>query len=401
MLSTSAFNALLLTLEEPPSHVVFILATTNIESVPITILSRCQRLDFKKISDEDIINRLKDVAKSEKIKITDEAIQEIAYISDGGLRDALSILDQLSKKNCEITDAIVLDTIGIISNKNINELVNNLENSDIDKIIEFVNTAKSLAVDYKSLIRKLIDKIKEQCILIKKNQINSNVGYSKYKQLCFELANTIYKSNVSIDSFSMLELILLEYTNSNDQVSEMVVEKKIVKHQKEVSEEKKESKSEEKVTKNDEKYFPGNIFELIDIRVNNCFAGAKKTKLTENKPKWQDFINNNTSKTTKGILMDTDIVLSSDGIMVIKTDLEENAQLINDKLSEISEDFRKYSKLDYLFIAVYDEYWKSKTEEYKENKDKGIKYKILEEPKIETQSKILDDVFSINKVEIK
>ena len=114
MLSTSAFNALLLTLEEPPSHVVFILATTNIESVPITILSRCQRLDFKKISDEDIINRLKDVAKSEKIKITDEAIQEIAYISDGGLRDALSILDQLSKKNCEITDEIVLDTIGII-----------------------------------------------------------------------------------------------------------------------------------------------------------------------------------------------------------------------------------------------------------------------------------------------
>ena len=99
--------------------------------------------------------------------------------------------------------------------------------------------------------------------------------------------------------------------------------------------------------------------------------------------------------------MDTDIVLSSDSIMVIKTDLDENAQLINDKLSEISEDFKKYSKLDYLFIAVYDEYWKSKTEEYKENKDKGIKYKILEEPKIETQSKILDDVFSMNKVEIK
>ena len=123
--------------------------------------------------------------------------------------------------------------------------------------------------------------------------------------------------------------------------------------------------------------------------------------ITENKPKWQDFIKNNTSKTTKGILMDTDIVLSSDDIMVIKTDLEENAQLINDKLSEISEDFKKYSKLDYLFIAVYDEYWKSKTEEYKENKDKGIKYKILEEPKIETQSKILDDVFSMNKVEIK
>ena len=93
MLSTSAFNALLLTLEEPPSNVVFILATTDIQSVPITVLSRCQRFDFRPISNEDIVERLKFVCKKEKIKISDEALDEISYMSNGGLRDALSILD--------------------------------------------------------------------------------------------------------------------------------------------------------------------------------------------------------------------------------------------------------------------------------------------------------------------
>ena len=97
MLSQSAFNALLLTLEEPPEHVVFILATTNIESIPITILSRCQRFDFKKIANNDILNQLKQICDSEKIDYEESGLEEIAVLSDGGMRDALSILDQLSK----------------------------------------------------------------------------------------------------------------------------------------------------------------------------------------------------------------------------------------------------------------------------------------------------------------
>ena len=95
MLSQSAFNALLLTLEDPPAHVIFILATTNIESVPITILSRCQRFDFKKIGFQQIIDRLKYICEQEKIDIDDEALNEIAYISDGGLRDARSYCERL------------------------------------------------------------------------------------------------------------------------------------------------------------------------------------------------------------------------------------------------------------------------------------------------------------------
>ncbi|MDE5831314.1 MAG: AAA family ATPase [Clostridia bacterium] len=94
MLSTGAFNALLKTLEEPPEHVKFILATTEPQKLPPTILSRCQRFDFKKISNEDIIKRLKTVCDESKIHITDAALNLIAVLSEGAARDALSILER-------------------------------------------------------------------------------------------------------------------------------------------------------------------------------------------------------------------------------------------------------------------------------------------------------------------
>ena len=119
MLSASAFNALLLTLEEPPEHVVFILATTNLESVPITIVSRCQRFEFHRITEDDIVDRLKYVCDSEGIKYEEDGLREIAILADGGLRDALSILDQLSKNEEVITNTLVSNEIGSISNKKI------------------------------------------------------------------------------------------------------------------------------------------------------------------------------------------------------------------------------------------------------------------------------------------
>ena len=121
MLSQSAFNALLLTLEEPPEHVLFILATTNLESVPITIVSRCQRFEFHRITENDIIERLKFVCDEEKIKYEDDGLKEIATLADGGLRDALSILDQLSKNDEVITSKLVSEEIGSISNKKIED----------------------------------------------------------------------------------------------------------------------------------------------------------------------------------------------------------------------------------------------------------------------------------------
>ena len=153
MLTESAFNALLLTLEEPPSHVIFILATTNIEAVPITILSRCQRFEFKKIKASDIIDRLNYVAKEENIDIDEEAIKEIAYISDGGLRDSLSLLDQLSKDKDKITVEKVLDEVGSVSMKSIEKLMDLVEDCNHQQIVETLDEYRSLALDYKNIIK--------------------------------------------------------------------------------------------------------------------------------------------------------------------------------------------------------------------------------------------------------
>ncbi len=113
MLSTAAFNALLKTLEEPPAHVIFILATTDLQKLPTTILSRCQRFDFKRISAPEIVRRLKEVAAGENVSITDEAANLIANLAEGGMRDAVSLMDRCLSVTEEIDEQTVSDVMGI------------------------------------------------------------------------------------------------------------------------------------------------------------------------------------------------------------------------------------------------------------------------------------------------
>ncbi len=267
MLTTSAFNALLLTLEEPPSHVVFILATTNIESVPITILSRCQRFDFQKISKETISNHLKDISKREKIKIDDDALNEIAYLSDGGMRDALSLLDQLSKNNEKITYDLIENQFKSVSNKYINDLLNYVEKNDVNNIIDSVEKLKSKAVDYKNLIKKLIDALFVKAINIKKTGKIDRLSYENYKNLIEELSQTILKVNINIDSFIILEMILLNYCNVENK--EKIYKIETISNKELAKEEiKKDNISKE---------------EYINIRVNNCFVNASKQSLENTK----------------------------------------------------------------------------------------------------------------------
>ena len=125
MLTTEAFNALLKTLEEPPAHVVFILATTEAHKVPATIHSRCQRYDFRRISVGEIVDRLKVVTEQMGITTTDEALKLIATHADGGLRDALSILDQCSALDNEpVDEKKVRRMLGLVGNDWIFKLVN-------------------------------------------------------------------------------------------------------------------------------------------------------------------------------------------------------------------------------------------------------------------------------------
>jgi DNA polymerase-3 subunit gamma/tau len=155
MLSPQAFNALLKTLEEPPAHVKFVFATTDVQKVLPTILSRCQRFDLKPIPAELIIARLRKIAKEEKIKVTDAALASIARMADGGMRDAQSILDQMiSFCGAEIAEPDVLDVYGLVAEEKITELAAALAAGDHQKIVALVDDCDASGRD---LVRLLTD----------------------------------------------------------------------------------------------------------------------------------------------------------------------------------------------------------------------------------------------------
>ncbi len=169
MLSKPAFNALLKTLEEPPEHVIFILATTNAEKLPATILSRTQRFSFRPILIEDAVNHLKDIAKKEKIKIEDEALKIIAKRSDGSFRDSISLLDQMSNlvgqdSKQAITTQLVEQTLGLAPLETVDQIIKNIDNHDSKQIVNILNQSINEGVSASVLIDQLIDSIRQQIV---------------------------------------------------------------------------------------------------------------------------------------------------------------------------------------------------------------------------------------------
>ena len=155
MLSTGSFNALLKTLEEPPPHVKFFFATTDPQKVPLTVLSRCQRFDLKPIPNELIVERLKKIAKDEKIKVSEGALQCIARLADGGMRDAQSILDQMiSFCGTEIGEPDVLDVYGLVAGEKVAALAAALAAGDHKKLVAIVDECDAAGRD---LVRLLVD----------------------------------------------------------------------------------------------------------------------------------------------------------------------------------------------------------------------------------------------------
>lgn len=230
MLSNAAFNALLKTLEEPPKYVVFILCTTEPYKIPETILSRCQRFDFKAISDEGIINRLELISKEENISISKEAIEEITNLAEGGMRDALSLLDQVISfvDNKEITLNDVYEVSGNVSNLDLLNLLNLIINNESEKAINMIsdlyNKGKEIpkiADDLMLFLRDILlykSNIFDSSKQIYKTTEFSNTVEKIGKTLIFswldELNNAINQMKFSNQKRSYLDLCIIKMADS-------------------------------------------------------------------------------------------------------------------------------------------------------------------------------------------
>jgi DNA polymerase-3 subunit gamma/tau len=209
MLSTGAFNALLKTLEEPPSHVKFILATTEPQKLPTTILSRCQRFEFKKISEDNIVKRLEIVCKDSNIEITKQALKIIAILSEGAMRDALSILERCIQDGLDkIDEDKVKELVGIPKLIYINKLVKNLIEEEIEGVLQILEEIINDGKDINNLIWEIIKYIKDILLykagkkleiyneeeLIQIKELSEQISKEKLMKFIYELSeieNTI------------------------------------------------------------------------------------------------------------------------------------------------------------------------------------------------------------------
>lgn len=414
MLSTSAFNALLLTLEEPPKDVVFILATTDIQSVPITVLSRCQRFDFKPISIQDIENRLKFVCGEENLKVTDDAIKEIAMMSNGGLRDALSILDQVAGNGEEIDIQDVIANFGGISNKKINQLLSYYENNSVAELIDYINEIKNDGIDIKVLIDKIITKIKSVLIDIKLDNYNGKLDFDNLYNLVFELNKLLTGERNGANYYDLLEIVFLKYINYFP--GNNFVDKNIVK----LTDSKKEStiikRIEEKpkisapaieqtiISQENKLEKKNKVIDFdIDVRINNTFVNAKKDYLNNIKSKWNDFViyESNTNKAMISYLADTNIVAASDKYAILTNNLDITNDLINQNIKSLEKDFNLFFNDNYYLVAVSPKKWEQERNKYINNIKNGYKYEIIDNDIIIKENKselekIASEIFGNN-----
>lgn len=205
MLSVGAFNALLKTLEEPPEHVKFILATTEPQKLPATILSRCQRFDYKKISPDNIKSRLEYICKQSDIKITDEALKTISVLAEGAMRDGLSILERcVQEGEDEINDDKVKELVGIPKVEYINKIVNSVIDCNVDETLQNIDNVIADGKDLNNLIWEIIKYVKD--ILVFKSSGTLNLYNDEELKQIEEISKKTSKERLLKSIYSLSEL---------------------------------------------------------------------------------------------------------------------------------------------------------------------------------------------------
>ena len=229
MLSPGAFNALLKTLEEPPAHVKFILATTEPQKLPATILSRCQRFDFKKISDENIEKRLDYVCKQSNLDITKDAEKLIAQLSEGAMRDALSILERCTQEEGTITDELVKELVGIPKVESVNKIVKAILEKDTDTALTTIDEIVSDGKDIVNFLWEMIKYVKDILVFKTNSKLEiyskqetqaikalaENTTKEKLINIIYELSNLQNDIKWSSQKLIMFQVAIIKLCNSN------------------------------------------------------------------------------------------------------------------------------------------------------------------------------------------
>ena len=442
MLSIGAFNALLKTLEEPPEHAIFILATTDPQKVPETIISRCQCFSFERISTDMIVERLKYVCNQENILIEDDVLREIAISSDGGMRDSLGILDKLSSYTSDlITMDIYIELNGLITKKDLKTLcdfvftanykevlnqINSFNNSGknlIQILSQFMYYLRDLLIDYyveqnsinysALLVEKLITSINEKMFDIKKSgnpkiyieilllnfmsDISDSNSTKSVDTKVSSIKNTLVEKNsndnaghnnvVNDDKYENVESVELEMknvdipTNSNDDA---------------ISQDDL-STVDKKVVNNVNTGDILNLDDIIRVRINNAFALANKQVLN-NEIDNLKLLNDYTFDQKIGYLvcelLNSKFRVASDDIIVLSYEYESIVQqnlLHLEQMEEVYSDITHSSKK---FAIISDLEWDKLKKEYIQHLKEGNHYEVLEEPEKVFKKEETDDIIS-------
>lgn len=390
MLSQSSFNALLKTLEEPVEHVKFILATTDVHKVPVTVLSRCQRYDFKKINVELIEQQLKNICEKEKIKYEENAIKEIAFLCDGSLRDALSMLDQISNIDKKISINQVNQAFGSPPKELIDEIILSIDDKNIES---FINISKKITeenADINIIINKLISNYKN---IIYNNVKEKDFDIDWYKKIIMTLLEikTMLINTYDINMMFEVNILSLIINNVDEKTENKNINKeetKLKTPEKNPKSEKKESevqKSEKKELETQESEIPETQItdEIKKIRINNCFAEANKELKQKSNKQWKNLLAylKDTNLSIYSLLENSQLEVASEKNVIISLSQKNLVDMADLYLEIIEKEFNNInnSKIKICFLSRSE--WERTKAEYISNRDKK-KYIVMKEPKI-------------------
>ena len=404
MLSSGAFNALLKTLEEPPKHVIFILATTEPQKVPLTIISRCQSFEFKPIPIKFMFEKIKNICDSEKIDITDDSINQICENSNGGLRDAISLLDQL---NAYCTETIkkedVLLLSGRISTEEIYNLFDLLSKGDIESTFKLSDNFNEEGKDLVLLCEDIIKYLKDEIVI---DQINSNSKILKIIDkkilidIIFEITNYINVMKNLKDKKIYFDLLLINIFNkinsTNVRINNIGTEvknnenniEKVVNSAEDNKKEETEDKKEEIIETEsnnslDErfKYYD----ELMNIRLNNIIAEADKESLKDYLnffEKLEENLDNLDERKIYNLLLDCTIKAGSKDGIIITTSNKNILEELYENIKEIQSLFVNKLSKDLKLCFYIDSLWNEKRKVFISKIKNKEKIEILDENEI-------------------